>query len=224
MVMYLKEAIIVGFIALGIILFNFGIKFYYIFKRGYRISNLIIIKLVIRTICICLFVGVLIIGFTNKSSFSTKGDFVNLHIVLPMQKENAKFEIDEISKQKIEEVIKIYKFNKIGLVTYSSDLNKYFLAIPPTTKSVFSNLSQSKNLILNVSYLKEVRPSDLAKWQVLDFSAKEKEISNVEKANSMNLDYLNNLIDIPFIKVYLLILLMVLVSSELILKLKIIKI
>jgi len=222
--MYLKEAIIVGFIALGIILFNFGIKFYYIFKRGYRISNLIIIKLVIRMIGICCFVGILILGFNNNNRFSTKGNSANLYLVLPLKNGNSSVEIDEISKQKIEEVLKLDKFDKIGLVNFSSDVNKYYLAIPPTTISVFTNLVQSKNLNLNPSNLKEVSYADLAKWQVLDLSVRGNDYTNEKKENGTNYEYLNNLIDIPFIKVYLLILLMVLVSSELILKLKIIKI
>jgi len=222
--MYLKEAIIVGFIALGIILFNFGIKFYYIFKRGYRISNLIILKLISRSICICCFVGILILGFNTKSNITvnTKGDV--LFFTLPLQKESAKFEMDAISKQKIAELIKLYKYKKIGLIGFRVDINKYYLAIPPTTQSVFTNLVESKYLMLDSSYLKELSTSDLANLQLLDLTLKGSERKNIKEDENVNFDYLNNLLEIPFLKVYLLILLLVLVASELILKLKIIKI
>jgi hypothetical protein len=222
--MYLKEAIIVGFIALGIILFNFGIKFYYIFKRGYRISNLIIIKLISRAICTSCFVGILILGFNTKSNITvnTKGDV--LFFTLPLQKENAKFEIDDISKQKIAELIKLYKYKKIGLIGFRVDVNKYYLAIPPTTQSVFLNLVESKYLMLDASYLKELSTSDIANLQLLDLTLKGSERKDIKEDENVNFDYLNNLLEIPFLKVYLLILLLVLVASELILKLKIIKI
>jgi hypothetical protein len=147
-----------------------------------------------------------------------------LYVLLPTSNDKAKFEIDDISKQKIADFVKSNKFNKIGLLSYSSELDKYYLAIPLTTKSIFINLSQSKNLILDVSYMKEVRRTDFEKWHVLDFTSKGSALGKVVNKEQMNFDYLNNWIDIPFIKVYLLILLMVLVSSELILKLKIIKI
>jgi hypothetical protein len=41
---------------------------------------------------------------------------------------------------------------------------------------------------------------------VLDLSVRGNDYTNEKKENGTNYDYLNNLIDIPFIKVYLLIL------------------
>ena len=222
--MYLKEAIIVGFIALGIILFNFGIKFYYIFKRGYRISNLIILKLISRSICICCFVGILILGFKTKSNISENRNGDNLFFKLTLKKENVKFEIDAISKQKITEIVKQSKYKKLGLIGIKADVKKYYLAIPSTTQSVFLNLVESKNLMLDAAYLKEISLSDVANLQLLDLSLKGSDSKDIKEDENENFDYLNNLLEIPFLKVYLLILLLVLVAFELILKLKIIKI
>jgi hypothetical protein len=132
--------------------------------------------------------------------------------------------MDAISKQKIAELIKLYKYKKIGLIGFRVDINKYYLAIPPTTQSVFTNLVESKYLMLDSSYLKELSTSDLANLQLLDLTLKGSERKNIKEDENVNFDYLNNLLEIPFLKVYLLILLLVLVASELILKLKIIKI
>jgi hypothetical protein len=222
--MYLKEAIIVGFIALGIILFNFGIKFYYIFKRGYRISNLIIIKLVIRTICISSFIGVLILGFSPKDKFSSHSQFDSIYIGLSVQIDRGKLELDQISRQKIEEFIKLNSTKKIGLVIYKANPKMYYLVIPPTTSAAFGNLIQSKNLILDANVLAEIPQSELQKMKLINLSISDSTLINSSENERSHLDYLNNLSDIPFIKVYLLILLLILLSSELFLKLKIIKI
>ena len=146
--MYLKEVIIVGFIALGIILFNFGVKFYYIFKRGYRISNLIIVKLIIRTICISSFIGVLILGFSPKNRFSSQTQFDTIYFGLNVQNNRGKLELDEIPRQKMLEFITLDGSKKMALVINLSDPQIYYLAIPPTTSSAFRNLIQSKYLIL----------------------------------------------------------------------------
>ncbi len=225
--MYLKEVIVISFIALLLLLLNLIVKYYFIFKRGYRISNLILIKLMIRTMSIIFFSVILILGLDNAYSKDNKDDGSCINYILSIKTSENNIVLEKSTISKISELVNSQIKLKASFLIHISNKNKYYLALPSTSKSTFLNLIQSPNLHFDITTLKSTAYQELITNHtipVLINSTKTVQIgSESNMGNNSFLNYLINWFEIPFIHLYLLFLTVFLVSFDLFTKFRIIK-
>ncbi len=225
--MYLKEVIVISFIALLLLLLNLIVKYYFIFKRGYRISNLILIKLMIRTMSIIFFSVILILGLDNAYSKDNKDDGSCINYILSIKTSENNIVLEKSTISKISELVNSQIKLKASFLIHISNKNKYYLALPSTSKSTFLNLIQSPNLHFDITTLKSTAYQELLTNNtipVLINSTKTVQIgSESNMGNNSFLNYLINWFEIPFIHLYLLFLTVFLVSFDLFTKFRIIK-
>ncbi len=225
--MYLKEALFISFLALFILIFNLGVKYYYIYKRGYRISNLVIVKLLIRSVSIFCLTSILVLGLYSQNK-PQNFDSKNTIFVLSNDLLNGKNYIGLAEISKITEAMKSVSQSRIGLVIYHARQHLYYQIIPTTSKSTFLNLIESPKFSIDLNKRLPLRFLNDSKNKRIAISGthilkNEFELSYT-KDNGENINFINKIQDIPFIKVYLLILVIILLSAELVTKLKIVKI
>ncbi len=225
--MYLKEVIVISFIALLLLLLNLIVKYYFIFKRGYRISNLILIKLMIRTMSIIFFSVILILGLGNAYSKDNKDDGPCINYILSIKTSENNIVLEKSTISKISELVNSQIKLKASFLIHISNKNKYYLALPSTSKSTFLNLIQSPNLHFDITTLKSTAYQELITNNtipVLINSTKTVQIGSESNMGTNSfLNYLINWFEIPFIHLYLLFLTVVLVSFDLFTKFRIIK-
>lgn len=224
--MYLKEVIFLGLLALMLLFLNLIAKYYYIFKRGYRISNLILIKLTIRAFSIISFSIMFIWGLDNFNlNIKNNPDYVNYIISVKSTDNNIVLDKNDIIN--ISDLVNSQKEFKASLLIHIEESNKYYLAIPSTSSITFLNLLQSSNLQFDTVSLKILDNQELLKSnysQVNINSNNKDQIVNYHNDDDNSiLNYMNNWSEIPFIKLYLLILTLFFVSFDLFTKFIIIK-
>ena len=127
--MYLKEVIVISFIALLLLLLNLIVKYYFIFKRGYRISNLILIKLMIRTISIIFFSVILILGLGNAYSKDNKDDGSCINYILSIKTSENNIVLEKSTISKISELVNSQIKLKASFLIHISNKNKYYIPI-----------------------------------------------------------------------------------------------
>lgn len=143
----------------------------------------------------------------------------NLVFLIPKSTIN---ELSEDLRIPINEITNSNYFNKIGLARLSDDKFHVMKVIPSTSKDVFFTLLSSPNLELTVN---DLNYSDDLNFQVneyYDLSLNEfLRSKSIIPTNNSNL--ISSLYNNPAIKFYLLILSIVLVSFDLVIKVKTIK-
>lgn len=225
--MYLKEVIVISFIALLLLLLNLIVKYYFIFKRGYRISNLILIKLMIRTMSIIFFTVILILGLGNINSKNNKDDVSCVNYILSIKTSDNNIVLEKSTISKISELVNSQNKLKASFLIHISNKNKYYLALPSTSKSTFLNLIQSPNLHFDIATLKSNVNQELITNNTIPVLINSTNTVQLVRESNMGnnsfLNYLNNWFEIPFIHLYLLFLTVVLVSFDLFTKFRIIK-
>ena len=225
--MYLKEVIVISFIALLLLLLNLIVKYYFIFKRGYRISNLILIKLMIRTMSIIFFTVILILGLGNVNSKNNKDDVSCINYILSIKTSDNNIVLEKSTISKISELVNSQNKLKASFLIHISNKNKYYLALPSTSKSTFLNLIQSPNLHFDIATLKSNVNQELITNNTIPVLINSTNTVQLVRESNMGnnsfLNYLNNWFEIPFIHLYLLFLTVVLVSFDLFTKFRIIK-
>ena len=225
--MYLKEVIVISFIALFLLLLNLIVKYYFVFKRGYRISNLILIKLMIRTMSIIFFSVILILGLDNAYSKVNIDDGSCINYILSIKTSENNIVLEKSTISKISELVNSQIKLKASFLIHISNKNKYYLALPSTSKSTFLNLIQSPNLHFDITTLKSTAYQELITNNTIPVLLNSTKTVQIGSESNMGtnsfLNYLINWFEIPFIHLYLLFLTVVLVSFDLFTKFRIIK-
>jgi hypothetical protein len=225
--MYLKEVIVISFIALLLLLLNLIVKYYFIFKRGYRISNLILIKFMIRTMSIIFFTVILILGLGNVNSKNNKDDVSCINYILSIKTSDNNIVLEKSTISKVSELVNSQNKLKASFLIHISNKNKYYLALPSTSKSTFLNLIQSPNLHFDITTLKSTAYPELITNNTIPVLLNSTKTVQIGSESNMGtnsfLNYLINWFEIPFIHLYLLFLTVVLVSFDLFTKFRIIK-
>ena len=224
--MYLNEVTLLSFIALALLLLNLAFKYYYIFKRGYSISNLVLIKLGNRILTILTFTILIYLGIENKNH-SFKSPVNTVEYILPIKSFNSIVNLETATIIKFSEQVNIQKEEKGSLIIHISDTNLYYLAIPSTSKITLLNLLQSSNLHFDLSTLKMLDKTNVnvnPKIQPLDLSMDNDQMRNISKNEYFQfVKYLNYWFESRYIQVYLLILAIFFISFDLFSKFRIIK-
>ena len=210
-----------------ILVMNVALRYYVVFQKGVRISNLVIVKLFLRVfILLCL---ILILSPISKygNNLKTKSDR-NLILYLSISVNQNKLIFTESIRTKLIEIATAAKNEKIGLLILNSNKNLGHFIIPPTKKTTFINLLRTeyfKNRAeynLQKVYLNQV---DTKYLNIIDFDLSVDPTLISESNETVNLiNYFTNIFEISSLKFYLLILTIVLVSTDLIFKVKILKI
>ena len=225
--MYLKEVIVISFIALFLLLLNLIVKYYFVFKRGYRISNLILIKLMIRTMSIIFFSVILILGLDNANSKNNNDDGSCINYILSIKTSENNILLEKSTISKISDLVNSQIKLKASFLIHISNKNKYYLALPSTSKSTFLNLIQSPNLHFDITTLKSTAYQELITNNTIPVLLNSTKTVQIGSESNMGtnsfLNYLINWFEIPFIHLYLLFLTVVLVSFDLFTKFRIIK-
>lgn len=216
--MHLNQVVFIGVLALSLLLFNLIQKYYNIHKKNYRISNLIILKLLLRMVLVVILTLTLYHEYTIDENANKWGG-KNLVFLIPKSTIN---ELSEDLRIQVNDIANSDYFNKIGLARLSDDNLQVMKVIPSTSKDVFFTLFSSPNLELTVNDLKY---SDDVNYQVneyYDLSSNEflRSKSIILTSNS---NLISSLYNNPAIKFYLLILSIILVSFDLVIKVKTIK-
>lgn len=216
--MHLNQVVIIGVLALSLLLFNLIQKYYNIYRKNYRISNLIILKLLLRMVLVVILTLTLYHEYTIDEN-TNKWDGKNLVFLIPKSTIN---ELSEDVRIQVNDIANSDYFNKIGLARLSDDKLQVMKVIPSTSKDVFFTLFNSPNLELTVDDLKY---SDDVNYQVneyYDLSAY-KFLRSKSIILTSNSNLISSLYNNPAIKFYLLILSIILVSFDLVIKVKTIK-
>lgn len=216
--MHLNQVVFIGVLALSLLLINLIQKYYNIYKKNYRISNLIILKLLLRMVLVVILTLTLYHEYTIDENANKRGG-KNLVFLIPKSTIN---ELSEDLRIQVNDIANSDYFNKIGLARLSDDKLQVMKVIPSTSKDVFFTLFSSPNLELTINDLKY---SDDVNYQVneyYDLSSNEflRSKSIILTSNS---NLVSSLYNNPAIKYYLLILSIILVSFDLVIKVKTIK-
>lgn len=216
--MHLNQVVFIGVLALSLLLFNLIQKYYNIYKKNYRISNLIILKLLLRMVLVVILTLTLYHAYTIDDNANKWGG-KNLIFLIPKSPNN---EISEDLRMQVNEISNSDYFNKIGLARLSEDKLRVMKIIPSTSKDVFFTLFNSPNLDLIVNDLKYSDDINYHVNEYYDLSTSEF-LSSKSIIPTSNSNLISNLYNNPAIKFYLLILSIVLVSFDLVIKIKTIK-
>jgi hypothetical protein len=161
------------------------------------------------------------------SNLKTKSDR-NLILYLSISVNQNKLIFTESIRTKLIEIATAAKNEKIGLLILNSNKNLGHFIIPPTKKTTFINLLRTeyfKNRAeynLQKVYLNQV---DTKYLNIIDSDLSVDTTLISESNETVNLiNYFTNIFEISSLKFYLLILTIVLVSTDLIFKVKILKI
>jgi hypothetical protein len=216
--MHLNQVAFIGIIAFVILLFNLVQKYIHIRKKNYRISNLIMLKFFLRTGLVFLLALILYRDY-NVDNNTNRMAGKNLVFLIP---QSAKSEIKEGLRIQINEIANSDYFDRIVLARLSEDKLSVIKVIPNTSKDVFLSLFNSTNLELNGHLLQFPDGLHYELNEYFDLSANEflKSKSNLQ---TRKLNLISSLYNSPSIKFYLLILLIIIVSFDLVIKVKTIK-
>jgi hypothetical protein len=216
--MHLNQVAFIGIIAFVILLFNLVQKYIHIRKKNYRLSNLIMLKFFLRTGLVFLLALILYRDY-NVDNNTNRMAGKNLVFLIP---QSAKSEIKEGLRIQINEIANSVYFDRIGLARLSEDKLSVIKVIPNTSKDVFLSLFNSTNLELNGDLLQFPDGLHYELNEYFDLSANEflKSKSNLQ---TRKLNLISSLYNSPAIKFYLLILLIIIVSFDLVIKVKTIK-
>lgn len=224
--MYLKEVVVISFLALVLSLLNLIVKYYFIYKRGYRISNLILIKLAIRFFSIICFSCILILGLGSSSS-NNKKNLNGFNYILTVKSFENNIVLEKALIIKISELVNSQNENKASLLIQILDSNKLYVAIPSTSRITFLSLIHSTNLHFDVSTLKRLDSRELKQSNAslisINSNNKDQLVNYRIFENNSIINFLNKWFEIPFIHLYLLILMLFFVSFDLFTKFQIIK-
>lgn len=224
--MYLKEVILIGILGLLLLLMNVVFKYYAIYKKGYRISNLIIIKLLIRVLIVFSLIGILSYELDSTRSSLVDGK-KNLIFIVQSLDVKGNIILDDVIKNEIQENLNLKSNLKFGMVYLNSRGDDPKILIPLTTKDAFLNIIKSTDFFIDkvsksVTYKMNVQENEYLKINFNNTSVNEN-ISNIDEEDDLNFIYLANYISLTSLKFYLLILVIVLLSIDLISKVKILK-
>jgi len=216
--MHLNQVIFIGILALSILLFNLIQKYILVRRSNYRISNLIIVKFLLRTILVSLMAFILYHEY-NVDNKSEKWAGKNLVFLIP---ELSKSEISADLRIKMNDIANSEYFDRIGLARLSEDKSRLMKVIPSTSKEVLYSLFNSKNLKLNGDHLQF---SDDLNNQVNAYYELSTNEFLLSKSNleTSKLNLMSSLYSSPLIKFYLLILSLILISIDLVIKVKTVK-
>ena len=210
-----------------ILVMNVARRYYIVFKKGVRISNLVIVKLFLRAIvllCLILLVSPL---STYRNNVNAKIEH-NLILYLIISENQNKLIFTESTFTKLIEIANDAKNEKIGLLILNSNKNLGHFIIPTTRKSTFINLLRTEYFKNRVEYnLQKVflKQADTKYLDIINSDLSVDSTLSSEINDSVKLiNYLTNILEISSLKIYLLILTIVLVSTDLIFKVKILKI
>jgi cytochrome oxidase assembly protein ShyY1 len=176
---------------------------------------------------IIFFSVILILGLDIAYSKDNKEDGSCINYILSIKTSENNIVLEKSTISKISELVNSQIKLKASFLIHISNKNKYYLALPSTSKSTFLNLIQSPNLHFDITTLKSTAYQELITNNtipVLINSTKTVQIgSESNMGNNSFLNYLINWFEIPFIHLYLLFLIVVLVSFDLFTKFRIIK-
>ena len=216
--MHLNQVVFIVILALSILLFNLIQKYIHVRRSNYRISNLIIVKFLMRTSLVFL-MAFIIYHENNVGNKSNKWAGKNLVFLIP---ELSKSEISADLRIKMNDIANSEYFDRIGLARLSEDKSRLMKVIPSTSKEVFYSLFNSKNLKLNGDHLQF---SDDLNNQVNAYYELSSNEFLLSKSNleTSKINLISSLYNSPLIKFYLLILSLVLISIDLVIKVKTVK-
>lgn len=216
--MHLNQVVFIGILALSILLFNLIQKYVNIYRRKYQISNLVILKLLLRIVLVFVLTLILYQEF-NVELKVNKWAGKNLVFLIPNA---AKNEISEELQIQLSEIANSDNFDKIGLARLSDDKLHVMKVIPSTSKEVFFSLLNSPNLDFIANDQKYLDDVNYQVNEYFELSANEflRSKSIITTSNS---NLISSLFNNPAIKFYLLILSIILVSFDLVIKVKTIK-
>jgi hypothetical protein len=143
----------------------------------------------------------------------------NLVFLIP---QSAKSEIKEGLRIQINEIANSVYFDRIGLARLSEDKLSVIKVIPNTSKDVFLSLFNSTNLEIKGDLLQFPDGLDYELNEYFDLSANEF-LKSKSILQTRKLNLISSLYNSPAIKFYLLILSIIIVSFDLVIKVKTIK-
>jgi hypothetical protein len=216
--MHLNQVVFIGILALSILLFNLIQKYIHVRRSNYRISNLIIVKFLMRTSLLFLMAFILYHEY-NVDNKSNKWAGKNLIFLIP---ESTKSEISADLRIRMNDIANSEYFERIGLARLSEDKLRLMKVIPSTSKEVFYSLFNSPNLELNGDHLQFSDDFNNQVNAYYEFSTNEFLLSKSNLETS-KINLISSLYNSPLIKFYLLILSLVLISIDLVIKVKTVK-
>lgn len=210
-----------------ILVMNVALRYYVVFQKGVRISNLVIVKLFLRVFILLCLILILSPISNYGSNLKTKRER-NLILYLSISVNQNKLIFTESIRTKLIEIASAAKNDKIGLLILNSNKDLGHFIIPTTKKTTFINLFRTEYFKNRAEYNLQKVYLNQADTEYLDIIDSDLSVdpSLISDSNeSLKLiNYFTNIFEISSLKFYLLILTMVLVSTDLIFKVKILKI
>jgi hypothetical protein len=225
--LHLNEVIIGGLITVFILLMNVALKYYTIYRKGLRISNLVVVKFTLRLIILSCLILIILFSLQDKSNLKRNSD-ANLFLYLSISENQNKSILNESTTSKLVEIATISDNENIGFVFLDSNKKIGHVLIPTTKKSTFINLIRNNYFKNKTEFNFKKINFDQIDTEYMDLMNSDLALDNtlVSKSNRpfLFMNYLTNVFEIPSLKFYLLILSIVFVSADLIFKVKILKI
>ena len=205
---------------------NLALRYYVVFQKGARISNLVIVKMFLRTLILLCLILVVLSSSEDRSSLKARSES-NLILYLTILENQNKLIFTESTRFKLIEIANAAKIEKIGLVILNTNRNLGNFIIPTTNKRRFINL-------LRTEYFKNRSDYNLQKIDLNKTNTKYLDVNNSDFSEGSSfisesnepvklINYFTYIFEISSLKIYLLVLTIVLVSTDLIFKLKILK-
>lgn len=206
---------------------NVALRYYVVFQKGVQISNLVIVKFFLRTLILLCLILIVLSSAKDSNSLRSRSES-NLILYLIISKNQNKLIFTESTRSNLIEIANAAKNEKIGLVIINTNRNLGNFIIPTTNKRRFINL-------LRTEYFKSRGDYNLQQIDLNKANTKYLDVNNSDLSEGASLfsesnepvkliNYFTNIFDISSLKIYLLFLAIVLVSTDLIFKLKILKI
>lgn len=225
--MYLNEVTIGGLISIFILLMNVALRYYVVFQKGVRISNLVIVKLFLRASILLCLILILLASANHRDNIKTRFES-SLILYLSIPENQNKLIFTESTISKLTEIANAAKNEKIGLVILNANKNLGRVIIPTTNKRRFINLLRTEYFKNRVDYNLQQIDFNQTNTKYLNIfnSDLSVDLSLIAESNEpvKLINHFTNIFEITSLKFYLLILTIVLVSADLIFKLKILKI
>lgn len=206
---------------------NVALKYIIVFQKGVRISNLVIVKLFLRSFILLSLILIVLSSSKERNILKTKGES-NLILYFSTLEVQNKFIFSESSRIKLMEIANEAQYEKIGLVILNTNNNLGHFIIPATQKATFINLLRTEYFKNRVEYNLQNVNLNQANIKYLNIIGSDISVDPTFIAENNDpvklINYLTKIFEISSLKFYLLILTIILVSTDLIFKVKILKI